>query len=93
MAGVVTRRGLCSTCDKAAECTLPVDPTRPVLQCESYESLARTDPDGGAARPGRQADPEEDPGALKGLCRNCEKRRDCTLPKPEGGVWDCQEYQ
>lgn len=29
----------------------------------------------------------------KGLCRNCKKRKGCTLPKPEGGVWHCEEYE
>ncbi len=29
---------------------------------------------------------------LKGLCVNCENRRSCLMPKPEGGVWHCEEY-
>jgi len=29
---------------------------------------------------------------LLGLCKNCEKRKTCTIPKPEGGVWRCEEY-
>lgn len=29
---------------------------------------------------------------LKGLCVNCENRQTCLLPKPEGGVWHCEEY-
>jgi hypothetical protein len=28
-----------------------------------------------------------------GLCRNCENRRTCAFPKPEGGIWHCEEYQ
>ncbi|KPJ66922.1 hypothetical protein AMJ44_07635 [candidate division WOR-1 bacterium DG_54_3] len=36
---------------------------------------------------------EKDSGRYKGLCRNCEKRENCMLPKPEGGVWRCEEYE
>ena len=31
-------------------------------------------------------------GVLRGLCVNCDLRRDCTYPKPPGGVWNCDEY-
>ena len=30
---------------------------------------------------------------LPGLCRNCARLVDCTYPKPEGGVWHCDEYE
>jgi hypothetical protein len=30
---------------------------------------------------------------LKGLCINCEHRFTCTLPRPETGVWYCEEYE
>lgn len=36
---------------------------------------------------------EKDPENFKGLCRNCRKLKTCKLPKPEGGVWRCEEYQ
>jgi len=28
----------------------------------------------------------------KGLCVNCAKRETCTISKPEGGIWRCEEY-
>jgi (2Fe-2S) ferredoxin/predicted RNA-binding Zn-ribbon protein involved in translation (DUF1610 family) len=31
-------------------------------------------------------------GKYRGLCLNCAKREFCTFPKPEGGVWHCDEY-
>ena len=31
-------------------------------------------------------------GALRGLCVNCDLRRECTYPKPVSGVWNCDEY-
>ena len=35
----------------------------------------------------------EDSEKYKGLCKNCKKRKTCKLPKPEGGVWRCEEYE
>jgi len=29
---------------------------------------------------------------VRGLCVNCDHRDVCTLRKPEGGVWRCEEY-
>jgi hypothetical protein len=31
-------------------------------------------------------------GELQGLCVNCDRRYDCTYPKPAGGVRSCDEY-
>jgi hypothetical protein len=48
------------------------------------------------ARPDRgdaMADPPEGVEVYKGLCANCEKRQTCTLQRPEGGVWHCDEYE
>jgi hypothetical protein len=28
-----------------------------------------------------------------GLCMTCEKRDTCTFPKPEGGVFNCDEFE
>jgi len=35
----------------------------------------------------------KNPDQYKGLCRNCKKRKTCKLPKSEGGVWHCEEYE
>lgn len=86
-------RGLCSTCAKEPFCTLPRAPDRPVLQCEEMEVLEL--PTSGTttvfgtfrARP----TPAET-SSLRGLCVNCERRADCTFPKPPEGVWRCEEY-
>jgi hypothetical protein len=32
-------------------------------------------------------------GRFKGLCVNCKYRETCLYPKPEGGVWHCEEYE
>ena len=42
--------------------------------------------------PPKQADLKENSAQYKGLCQTCEYRETCTYPKPEGGVWHCEEY-
>ena len=32
-------------------------------------------------------------GMHKGLCKNCKKNETCQLPKPEGGIWRCEDYE
>lgn len=33
------------------------------------------------------------PVEYKGLCQNCALRFTCRLPKPDGGVWRCRNYE
>jgi len=35
----------------------------------------------------------EEGSQFKGLCKYCELRDMCSLPKPEGGVWRCNHYK
>ena len=84
--------GLCRTCRHAAECTFPRDPDHPVLMCEEFEGI-RPSPE---AAPEISAKPRvatEKTTRLQGLCVNCANRDTCTFPKPEGGVWHCEEYR
>jgi len=88
--------GLCRTCVKAAECTFPRDPTRPVRSCDEFdgaeaprfEHVPRTVapsifPLSGA--------PDKGTTEMKGLCVQCARRHTCAYPKPVGGVWHCDE--
>jgi hypothetical protein len=36
---------------------------------------------------------EPDNGAYRGLCANCSNRHHCTIAKPEGDIWHCEEYR
>jgi len=97
MAEAVEYRGLCSTCKNAPHCTFPRDPQKPVFQCERFES-EEPSPMRAAARDESAASRShatQGSGSTRflGLCSNCEKRETCRLPKPEGGVWDCEEYR
>ena len=83
--------GLCSCCNSFQNCTYPRTLKRPVLQCEEFN---------GILRPPLKRVPQEkvSPQKVKkprsrGLCGICEDRATCAYPKPEGGVWHCEDYR
>lgn len=86
-------RDLCSNCDNADACDGGTRPRRPIFFCESFEVFG--------AAPVMERD-QDNPAPLRaapsangyaGLCMNCDNVRVCMLPKPEGGVWHCEEYR
>ncbi len=92
--------GLCLTCDHARSCTYPREPDRPVWQCEEFEGnqapLDTTAVESFLIKERAKARAvacNNGDGQLKGLCVNCENRKTCTFPKPEEGVWRCEEYE
>ena len=90
-------RGLCSTCRHAPNCTYPGDVQRPAFYCEEFEieiTTAKKIPEYGISQSTASsiAVPEEST-ELIGLCSDCENRKTCVFPKPEGGIWHCEEYQ
>jgi hypothetical protein len=100
MAKISTHRGLCSTCRNEPTCTYPRDSERPVWQCEEFdgELTALRNPPGSSDAPSNRLElrpPAEEKHSSKyvGLCLICDNRETCTFPKPEGGVWHCEEYQ
>jgi len=86
-------RDLCTNCDNADACDGGTRPRRPIFFCESFEvfgaapaaEMSRTDPTPTKAAPSVNGH--------VGLCMNCDNAKICVLPKPEGGVWHCEEYQ
>lgn len=95
----IVSRGLCSTCRHVPSCTYQRDPKRPVFNCEEFE-IETDEPvrvsgrDAVSSGPSPESDSDGDDFArYKGLCGNCEERKSCTFPKPEGGVWHCEEYR
>ena len=80
--------GICSNCERLETCTYP-STTSETWFCEEY-SVARA-PDAKAKPVDMHVD--EVPEPKMGLCVNCEARGTCTLPKPVGGVWFCNEYE
>jgi 2-keto-4-pentenoate hydratase/2-oxohepta-3-ene-1,7-dioic acid hydratase in catechol pathway len=88
-----TYRDLCSTCNHTEACGRRSTPERPVFFCELFEAfvpVAAAAP--AAAAPPRPAD-QQGAAEYRGLCMNCENRQTCTAPRPEGGVWHCEEYR
>jgi hypothetical protein len=88
--------GLCLTCQNAAECTFPRDSARPIWQCEEFmgqgRALERASMEGHSpSRTGLIA-AEKDLKTWIGLCKNCANRETCQYPKPDGGIWRCEEY-
>ncbi|KPK78102.1 MAG: hypothetical protein AMJ79_00840 [Phycisphaerae bacterium SM23_30] len=91
---------LCSTCIHAKYCTFPQDPMTPVQQCEEFDDRVEVAPRPIKERKdlemntsvGAENDREEK-SHYKGLCSDCRNRHTCVFPKPEGGVWYCEEYQ
>jgi hypothetical protein len=82
-------RGLCAVCLHAADCALRRMVEGPVYHCEEF--AGRTAP---APHPAAAAEPRRPGlGEYRGLCRTCSRRADCAYPKPEGGVWHCEEYE
>ena len=93
-------QGLCSCCKGASTCTYPKTPGHSILECDEFDGilappLGLVHPANVASvNPNHQANPRgSDLKEYRGLCSNCEQRSTCTYPKPEGGVWHCEEYE
>ena len=88
-------KGLCTSCNLAAECTFPRLPGRPVMCCEEFDGaslVAKKPPTPTSAGAPAAGDVALDDGP-RGLCRTCELKEVCSYPKPEGGVWHCEEFR
>lgn len=84
--------GLCATCAEAPRCTHPRLPGVPVAWCDDATALEIDVPSavGVAAAVAR---PTLVRTAPKGLCGTCVRFSNCTYPKPESGVWRCEEFE
>ncbi len=95
-----TYQGLCATCIYAPECAGARNVEAPVVHCEQFDDRVSVslEPVGSQftlrtrteaqVKPAAEGEPE-----LKGLCVNCDNRKICRIPKPESGVWYCEEYR
>ncbi|MBN1804593.1 MAG: hypothetical protein JW837_05035 [Sedimentisphaerales bacterium] len=88
--------GLCMNCKNASSCTFPRDPARPIFYCEEFE-INKTTTNMTIKKGQSQAkgpdNKEKDSLKFIGLCIDCKARRNCAFPKPEGGIWRCEEYR
>lgn len=86
--------GLCSNCRHLSDCVMLLKTATPVIQCEMFECGPSLRPRLSLVNPpasGAGAARAEEEGLL-GLCTNCDHLNACRLPKPLGGVWQCEEY-
>jgi len=92
--------GLCSCCEFSLTCSYDRDPKNPVLQCEEFGGIIRSsvkardlknNPISKIRKP--TLTPKISFQQHQGLCLTCEVRTSCTYPKPEGGVWHCEEFK
>ena len=84
--------GLCTACANAPTCTHPRTPGVPVVSCDDAAPLVLAIPPaiGVATRPTIAPPPSS---TAKGLCKTCVRFAECTYPKPESGVWRCEEFE
>lgn len=82
--------GLCSTCCFGESCALRGKRGGDALYCEMFRhrNLSREQVEPG---PSDVSDRVEKRAAT-GLCATCQRVGECTLHRPESGVWHCEEY-
>lgn len=91
-------RSLCCTCIHAPTCSYRQRSEEPVFFCEEFEvetgeaAAPATVDDRQSARTVAAQHVQKPASDYLGLCSNCEHRDTCRLPRPEGGVWHCEEY-
>ncbi|MFC1482406.1 hypothetical protein ACFL51_01220 [Myxococcota bacterium] len=88
--------GLCENCNNRNDC-IYFDSRGFVWHCNEYQveggqPSITLSPAQMSEDPAESGDREADGAVLRGLCINCEKRLDCCFPKPDSGVWHCEEY-
>jgi hypothetical protein len=92
--------GLCSYCKSELNCMFIRDPKCPVYECEEFEEITYVSIRGPDQKNISSINSSKNPTtredslrSYKGLCINCEEKVTCLYPKPEGGVWRCDEYR
>ncbi len=92
--------GLCATCNNVATCFHRRRYDQPVWQCEEFDDsdlVVGSQTNNGNSPNMNEAeslsDNDKNSSLFIGLCSNCKSRNFCTYPKPEGGVWRCEEYE
>ena len=85
------RVDLCSTCDNAETCDMPIRGQRPVLDCDQFAVAPPSEPVAipECVRKGLKARSAE---SIK-LCDDCQNRNGCTFPESGNHLWECNEYQ
>ncbi len=91
--GAEMLQGICAACQNGPECTL-IKPDAPApMHCGQFQEYPPfhnfTPQDIIAPRPHKTTGHQD---TLLGICAHCADRELCTFPRPQGGVWTCDEY-
>ncbi len=84
-------KGLCVTCNHIEDC-LPRVEGKAIWFCEEFDDSSIQSNLKPAMQNGATTQQVKQEKRL-GLCMNCENAENCQLPRPEGGVWYCEEYR
>ncbi|MCO6437226.1 MAG: hypothetical protein J5J06_09085 [Phycisphaerae bacterium] len=85
--------GLCSSCVNDSVCTFPRSADHPVRTCDEFEGIQLPERPATVNQIVTERFAVANREWLPGLCKTCEKRGSCTFPKPEGGVFNCEEFE
>lgn len=86
------KQGICLTCVHFSRCVLrPADCSQKDIQfCEEYQTVCLEPVVVNYEKPKKM---KQVPSGILGLCCNCDHYAYCSFPKPEAGVWHCENYQ
>ena len=94
------RLGICTSCSNRETCVFP-RPQTVLLNCDELDypsgesCLSAPIPKNEvklASAPNGETNSAAEAGGFLGLCSTCDIRGKCLFPKPEGGVWHCEEF-
>ena len=86
--------GICTTCIHASSCSYKNKSDRYIYYCEEFEiEPAKPRNSQTVVCEQERVNQQEYDSSLKGLCTNCENRKNCKFSGVEGGVWHCEEYR
>ena len=93
-------KDLCSTCVHEPTCVRRAGQSGPIWFCEEFDD---SQPGSKAGQLSASLKPKTSAGdghrevnignGAQGLCCNCKNRDTCTYPRPNGGVWHCEDYE
>ena len=93
MSNTAATQAVCAACRHNLGCIYETSAHRAILECAQFELALRAAPADSTFDATRTAAGENGWSRLEGLCSNCDLRDACIYPKPEGGVWRCEEYR
>ncbi len=91
--------GLCLNCVYSSSCSFQKGESQGVQFCEEYGTAYAQGENRVSFAPAVSSGFSSEilsgtPGRkFLGLCDNCDHRYQCSFPKPESGVWHCEEYE